>query len=666
VKGFSYTQDTYTAENTPAQFYGELTAQGCGRIAEFLAQYPWTEPRHGLLLTQSGKDQHLLLHNYTCSHLTMMLETLLPANLSTAERNTLDLLCKISKQSMLQTWPGDRLRQEVTTLGFEGTLSEIAELETRRFGFLTTIKETLLEVHDTLSNPQGTAKATHIPRLTHFLDMKPALTWIQFVLPEDLTHSPLQLTALHETFGLLGEITEIFLFKSRPECFIIFYGNLHIPNIDGIMAPQHIWIEIHNPQHSSAPICSSTAPHYPTQRPDIGTSVTLVGEQHEAIVVATEQNYWPDEWIYVIWIEVKGKPPKLLYTILDRSSLNSEDTPYRIRPTTMLLAKGDVAFFFDKFEKQTQVNVIQQLSPGLYETVRMVQTFLAQLSPRMIVQDIAGHRLFKLNELSFDIGRHSDQTRHGPIQRPDSTPMPEIICDQTLTVADPVVVFTGTVTIQDSQELSPPSNHTPLLVIDPSEALRSKRGWTTPEAEQNPLYGEDCTVVIPKKRRIRGASIPKILVRWRNYTISCIYSDRLTPAMLIEAISQSQRTLHDNFAKAILIPPNNLLDTLHLHLTLHTQGIGAGDTVTLVTRHARVHDPYGVQHFVAYWDEDIVQYFLSALPDISPIPLLSELVVCQASPWNPPGDSKIAIFPRSLPSTCALGANRVPILFKNL
>ena len=50
--------------------------------------------------------------------------------------------------------------------------------------------------------------------------------------------------------------------------------------------------------------------------------------------------------------------------------------------------------------------------------------------------------------------------------------------------------------------------------------------------------------------------------------------------------------------------------------------------MTLVTRHAKVHDPYGVQHFVAYRDEDIIQYFLSALQDISPIPLLSELVVC--------------------------------------
>jgi len=288
-KGLSYTQVAYTAKNTPAQYtaentpthYGEFTAQECGRIAEFLAHcYPWTEPRHELLLTLLGKEQHLLLHNNTCSHLTMMLEVLLPATLRTAERDKLDLLCKISQQNMLHTWPGDWLQSTVTTPGFEGPLSEIAELETRQLGFLNNIKETLLEVYDTLSNPRGTTTATYTPRLTHFLDLKPALTWIQFVLPEDFTHPPLQLAALHETYGPLGEITEIFLFKPRPEGFIIFNGNLHIPNIDGIMAPQHFWIGIHNPQQSSAPICTATSPHYPTRRPGIGSFVTLATRSH--------------------------------------------------------------------------------------------------------------------------------------------------------------------------------------------------------------------------------------------------------------------------------------------------------------------------------------------------------------------------------------------------
>jgi len=59
----------------------------------------------------------------------------------------------------------------------------------------------------------------------------------------------------------------------------------------------------------------------------------------------------------------------------------------------------------------------------------------------------------------------------------------------------------------------------------------------------------------------------------------------------------------------------------------------------------RVYDPYGVQHFVAYRDEDLIQYFLSDLPSPS---YLNWLSATKASPWNPPRDSKTAISPRSL------------------
>jgi len=371
----------------------------------------------------------------------------------------------------------NRLQLEATTLGFEGPLSEIAEFETRRLGFLITTKETLLEVYDTLSNPRGTATVTYTPRFAHFLDLKPAVT-----------------------------------FKPRPEDFIIFNGNLHFPNIDGIMTPKRTWIGIHNPQHPSAPICSATSPHYPTRRPDIGSSVTLVDEQHEAIVVAIEQKYWPEEWIYLIRIEDKGQLPKILYTILDRNGLKSDDNPYRIRLTALQPADGDVAFFFNKFEKQTKENVIQQSSPGFYETIRLVQPLLAQLSPRAIIQDIAGYRLFQLNE-SSSMGRHSDQTRYGSTEQLDSTLKPEISRDQTLIEAGPRAAFTGTVTSQDSQELSPPSNLLPQLSMNPNEVPRSKRGQLTLEAERNLSPEHDGMVVIPKKRRNRRALISKIQVR---------------------------------------------------------------------------------------------------------------------------------------------------------
>jgi len=214
----------------------------------------------------------------------------------------------------------------------------------------------------------------------------------------------------------------------------------------------------------------------------------------------------------------------------------------------------------------------------------------------------------------------------------------------------------------------PPSNLTPLLSMYQTEIPRSKRGRPTLEAERNLPHEHDGMVVISKKRRNRRALIPKIQVRWRNITIPCRYSDRLTPATLIEAIRLSLQIRQDTLAKATLTPPNNVSATLHLHVTLRSQGIFAGDIVTLVTRHARVYDLYGVQHFVAYRGTRIrfstfsVSCRIFLLPPFPPN-LWSAM---KAFLWNPPHDFKTAIFPRNLPSTCALGTNRVPIPSKNL
>ena len=66
-----------------------------------------------------------------------------------------------------------------------------------------------------------------------------------------------------------------------------------------------------------------------------------------------------------------------------------------------------------------------------------------------------------------------------------------------------------------------------------------------------------------------------------------------------------------------------LLDT-----PLRMQGIVKGNTLTLLVRHAKIHDPYDVQHFVAYREEDTIQYFLAALRETSSIPTLSEIIIC--------------------------------------
>ena len=55
AKVFNHIQDAQTTEDTttktPEQPHGELLAQGCGRIAEFLAPAPWNEHREALIST---------------------------------------------------------------------------------------------------------------------------------------------------------------------------------------------------------------------------------------------------------------------------------------------------------------------------------------------------------------------------------------------------------------------------------------------------------------------------------------------------------------------------------------------------------------------------------------------------------------------------------------
>ena len=99
-KVFNYIQDAQTVENTttktPERPHGELLAQGCGRIAEFLAQAPWNEQREGLSSTHSDIEQHLLSRNNIYRRLAMILEELPAETISMAESNKLEQLHETS------------------------------------------------------------------------------------------------------------------------------------------------------------------------------------------------------------------------------------------------------------------------------------------------------------------------------------------------------------------------------------------------------------------------------------------------------------------------------------------------------------------------------------------------------------------------------------------
>jgi hypothetical protein len=62
-KASNYIQDAQAVEgmrfNTAEQAHVGLLADGCGKMAEFLAQAPWDERRVGLGTTHLGIEQHL-------------------------------------------------------------------------------------------------------------------------------------------------------------------------------------------------------------------------------------------------------------------------------------------------------------------------------------------------------------------------------------------------------------------------------------------------------------------------------------------------------------------------------------------------------------------------------------------------------------------------------
>ena len=144
---------------------------------------------------------------------------------------------------------------------------------------------------------------------------------------------------------------------------------------------------------------------------------------------------------------------------------------------------------------------------------------------------------------------------------------------------------------------------------------------------QEPLPTGRHTVVIPKNRRPRKVLKQKIMVMWQNFTFPCSYSDQLTPAILLEEIGKSSRVTPGSLIKVILTSQNCPMGTLNFESLLSQQGIRQGDTLIMLVRQAKVHDPHNVQNLTAYREEDVMQHFLTALVETCSIPTLSNCVI---------------------------------------
>jgi len=116
-----------------------------------------------------------------------MLEDLPIEAIRTTVATKLKQLHSVIQLSHISEWPKAFLQPETSTPEFNLVISEIAEFETKRMGFLHMVKETILSVYDTLTNPDRPEPNNGPPKLSPLLGTHSALNWIQFELPEGLT-----------------------------------------------------------------------------------------------------------------------------------------------------------------------------------------------------------------------------------------------------------------------------------------------------------------------------------------------------------------------------------------------------------------------------------------------------------------------------------------------
>ena len=144
--------DTGTGLLGPGTPRGPRTAEGCGKIAEFLSLAPREEQREQLDTTQAGLEKFLNTHNIVCHHLIAMLENLPKEAIPLVENKILLQMHQNLQISIQKSWPQEWLRPETCTTGFDALISEIAQFESQRLVFLYKIKFTLLELYDSLSS----------------------------------------------------------------------------------------------------------------------------------------------------------------------------------------------------------------------------------------------------------------------------------------------------------------------------------------------------------------------------------------------------------------------------------------------------------------------------------------------------------------------------------
>ena len=237
-----------------------------------------------------------------------------------------------------------------------------------------------------------------------------------------------------------------------------------------------------------------------------------------------------------------------------------------------------MALFFNSFERPIPVTIIEQENPSFHLTV------CNNLRPApfddILIRSIESVRLFTAHM----------NLSHTATTKAETTPA--LISKALMNWGLKNQWNPISTSMEDTTAINPPPSETQTATESGShlstETIRITTlavSWasTTRDTEtQEPLSTQRPTVVIPRKKRARKGVTKKIIVLWQNFTFSCAYSNRLTPAILLEDIGKELRVTLGSLTKAIMTPLNCPRDTLNHDSPLSQQRIVQGDTLRML------------------------------------------------------------------------------------
>jgi len=201
------------------------------------------------------------------------------------------------------------------------------------------------------------------------------------------------------------------------------------------------------------------------------------------------------------------------------------------------------------------VTIIERGNSGFYTTACNVTLLRPVPHYDIFIQSIESHHLFTANMNPLDTAMIIEHVTPEPASKSIMNWGPKTPWN----LISNTMEDTTAINPSPSKATQISTNSGPHLGAETTGVTALAKTWAATAMEketQEPSPTGRHTVVIPKQRRPQKVTKQKILVMCRNVTILCSYSDRLTPAILMEDIENSPWVTPGSLIKKILTPWN--------------------------------------------------------------------------------------------------------------